>query len=403
MVRRRRTAAGRTRVACRDPARGVSALAARDVAPARTAPMVGRLEWVDAVRGYSVVAVVLAHVVLWHLLAVDAPTADAGESVWGRVYGVLGSARMPVLLAVSGLVVARRVRLGWRPGGLTLRVARNYYLYVVWLLLYAVFYAVVRDPSLPHRVDGVGDLLRQLVVPETTLWYVFALAVYIAVLGALHRVPPWAVLSGLVALCLATHVLTSSDQMWAKVPEMFLFFAVGVYGAGPLRRLGERASWGALLLAAGLAVAATASGRLAEGVELAEAVVFVVRCLAFLVLAVLVVVLAVRWEPLRRLGLLLGRQTLPIYVLHPLWLALLLAYAGGLARDVTATTVGSLLYPPVVTTLVVVLSLTVHAGARHAHALVPAFAMPRRWEERLAAVDARAPGRPAPVDSGRGA
>ncbi len=363
----------------------------------------GRLEWVDAVRGYSVVAVVLAHVVLWDLLGPGAATAPAGESVWGRVYAVLGSARMPVLLAVSGLVVARRVRLGWRPGGLTLRVARNYYLYVVWLLLYAVFYAVVRDPSLPHRVDGVADVLRQLVVPDTTLWYVFALAVYIAVLGLLHRVPAWAVLSGLVALCLAAHVLTSSDQVWAKVPELFLFFAVGVYGAGPLRRLGERASWGLALVAAALAVAVTASGRVAQGVELAEAVVFVARCLAFLVLAVLVVVLAVRWDPLRRLGLLLGRQTLPIYVLHPLWIAVLLAYAGGPAREVTATTVGSLLYPPVVTALVVVLCLAVHAAARRAHALVPAFAMPHGWEERLGAVDARAPGRPARVESGRGA
>jgi len=355
---------------------------------ASVASAAGRLEWVDAVRGYSVVAVVLAHVVLWDLLGPGASTAGAGESVWGRVYSVLGSARMPVLLAVSGLVVARRVRLGWRPGGLTLRVARNYHLYVVWLVVYAVFYAVVREPRLPHRVDGVADVLRQLVVPDTTLWYVFALAVYIAVLGLLHRVPAWLVLTGLVALCLATHVLTTSDQLWSKVPELFVFFAIGVYGAGPLRRLGERASWGLAVLAGVVAVLVTASGRWAEGVASAEAVVFVLRCVAFLVLAVVVVVLAVRWGPLRRLGLVLGRRTLPIYVLHPLWIALLLAYAGG-AREVTATTVGSLLYPPVVTALVVLASLAVHALAARAHALVPLFAMPAAWEARLEQVDAR--------------
>ena len=358
------------------------------VRPQAAAPP-ARLEWVDAVRGYSVAAVVLAHVVLWHLLDPGLTVAAGAESVWARVYGVMGSVRMPVLLAVSGLVVARRVRAGFGAGGLTPRVARSYYLYVVWLLVYAVFYALVREPDLPHRVDGPLDVLRQLVVPDTTLWYVFALAVYVAVLGALHRVPPWLVLGALVALCLVTHVLTSPDQVWSKVPELFVFFAIGVYGDAPLRRLAQRASWPFVALAALAAAAVTACGRFVSG-ELALASLFLVRCVAFLVLAVLVVVVAVRWRPLSRLGLALGRQTLPIYVLHPLWIAVLLVGAGlpgapghAALGTLLAVPALALLYPLVLTAGVIALCLLVHAGVRRVVGEVPLFAMPPAWSARL--------------------
>lgn len=380
----------------------------------------GRLDWVDAARGYSVAAVVVAHVVLWHLMTVDVPVDDLGDSTWARVYGLMGSARMPVLLAVSGLVLARRVRAGFREGGLLVRSVRSYYLYVVWLVVYLVFYALVRDPDLPHRVDGPLDLLRQLVVPETTLWYVYALAVYVAVLGALHRVPAWLVLTGLAVLCVVVHVQTSPDQVWSKVPELAIFFAVGVYGAAPLRRLADRASLPVVLLAAAVAAGVTLSGRLAEGSEVAEAVVFLARSLAFLVLTLLVVVVGIRWELLRRLGLALGRRTLPVYVLHPLWIALLMVLAGGVARDAVAALlsrpVTALLYPLVAAVVVIALCLATHRAAQAVRLDVPLFTMPRRWAQALEApADRRRPaddgdtGRPAddgdtgrPADDGAG-
>jgi uncharacterized membrane protein YcfT len=359
-----------------------------------------RLEWVDAARGYSVAAVVVAHVVLWHMTDPGVPVAHVGASFWDRVYGVMGSVRMPVLLAVSGLVLARRVRAGFREGGLLLRSVRNYYLYVVWLLVYALFYAVVTEPSLPHRVDGVADVVRQLVVPETTLWYVFALAVYIAVLGALHRVPSWVVLTALSLLSVVMHVTTSSDQVWSKVPELAIYFALGVYGAGLLRRLADRSSVLVVALTAVLAAGVTLCGRFTAGNEIAEAVLFLVRGAAFLVLAVALVAVAVRWSPVRRVGVALGRRTLPIYVLHPLWIALVLLAAAGFAHDalgdVLANPGGALLYPLVVASAVIALCLGTHALVRQAHLVVPLFEMPRRWVARLDR-PASAPAERAPV------
>ena len=254
--------------------------------------------------------------------------------------------------------------------------------------MYALFYAVVVEPTLPHRVDGVADLVRQLVVPETTLWYVFALAVYIAVLGALHRVPPWVVLSALSVLSVVMLLLLPPrpTRCGARSRAGRLLRA-GVTGAGLLRLLADRSSVLVVALAAVVAAGVTLCGRFTAGNEVAEAVLFLVRGAAFLVLAVAVVAVAVRWSPAQRLGVALGRRTLPIYVLHPLWIALLLLAAAGFAHgalaEVVASPVGALLYPLVVTSAVIALCLGTQSLVTWAHLRVPLFEMPRRWVARL--------------------
>lgn len=349
-------------------------------------PAPGRLLWVDAARGYCVAAVVLFHVVLWHYRSgVDA--APVGDALWAEVNSLLGSVRMPVLLAVSGLVLAGRIRRG----SARITWVRSYYLYVVWLAVYAVFYALLQQPYLQHRVDGL-EVLVQLGIPNTTLWYLFALAAYTLVLSHVRRVPPWVVLAVLTVLSVLMHSQRFPGQLWAKVPELFVFFAIGVYGAESLRRLAQRAT----LVRAGLALVAAAGitvlGRfLGEG--LGDASLFVVRGASFMVLCVLAVAVAVRWAPVRDVGVWLGRQTLAVYVMHPLWIALLIVATRGFAGDaidaVVGTAVGALVYPAVVTAVVVALSI----GLRHALTRVGlgfCFEVPAAWRAALS------PARPVP-------
>ncbi|GEK21305.1 acyltransferase family protein [Cellulomonas xylanilytica] len=328
-----------------------------------------RLAWVDATRGYSVAAVVLFHVVLWWTLASPAGIADPGDSLWRTVNSWLGSVRMPVLLAASGLVMSRQVRAGLHRSTTVFRAVGNYYLYLVWLALYAVFFVVVPATELPHRIDGVGDLLVQVVAPATTLWYLFALAVFIPVLAAARRVPAWLVLTALVPLSVWAHTLDDTASFWPRILEVFVFFAVGVYGAPLLRRLGERGGPGLLLATAVLAAGVTLLGRVMEGPVLGG-VLFVLRGTAFMLLAVVAVALVVRWGPALRLGVGLGRHTLAVYVLHPLWIYLLLwataGAAGALVDGVLGSAVGALLAPLAITAAVIALSLGVEVLTRRA-------------------------------------
>ena len=342
-----------------------------------------RLSWVDATRGYCVVAVALYHVVLWHYGVGGASVQPAADGFWYFINATLGSVRMPVLLGVSGLVLARQVKLGLHGATTGFRAATNYYLYAVWLGVYAVFYMVFRQAFLPHRLDG-WEVVGELLVPGTTLWYLFALAAYIVVLALARRLPPWVVLTGLLLLSTVMHAQRVPGAMWIKIPELFIFFAIGVYGARHIRALAEGATL--LRLGASFVAAAgvTALGRFADH-PATDAALFVVRGVAFMVLCVLAVAIAVRWDPVRRLGVLLGRRTLAVYVMHPLWIALLTIVALGPGRGVIAEILASpaaLLYPAVVTAGIVMASIAVQTLAQRAGANF-LFEMPERWRAKL--------------------
>jgi len=359
-----------------------------------------RLVWVDAARGYCVAAVVLFHVLLWRGSWSDLTNDHVVWGFWGAVNQGLGSVRMPVLLAVSGLVLARQIRLGLHRSTTGYRAANNYYLYVVWLVVYAIVSALVASPSLHHRVDG-WDLAVQLVVPGTTLWYIYALALYIPVLALLRRVPPWLVLGVLTVLATVVHA-QGSDQLWLKVPGLFVFFAVGVYGSGALRRLADGATAWRLAGAVLVAAAVTALGVVTR-TDVQDALLFVPRGLAFVAVCVLAVAIGVRWAPIRELGLLLGRRTLTVYVQHPLWLALLCALAAGSASpavtSVLGTRAGGLAFPLVVTVVVIGLSIVTQVVAQRV-GLGFLFEMPARWRAAFGRGPARpVPARPAPVVS----
>lgn len=328
-----------------------------------------RLAWVDATRGFSVAAVVLFHVVLWWALASPVGIGEPGDRIWRVVNSWLGSVRMPVLLAASGLVMSRQIRAGLHRSTTVFRAANNYYLYLVWLVLYGGFFVLVPADGLPHRIDGVGDLVVQVVAPETTLWYLFGLAVFIPVLAAARRAPVWAVFAVLVPLSVWAHALDDSATFWPRILEVFVFFAVGVYGAPLLRRLGERANAGVLLASAVLAVGVTLLGRVMDG-PLLGGVLYVLRGSAFMLLAVVAVAVVARWRPALRLGVELGQHTLAVYVLHPLWIYLLLAASagalGGAVDAVLSTWLGSVLTPLVVTVAIIGLSIAVESLTRRA-------------------------------------
>ncbi|GMA86216.1 hypothetical protein GCM10025868_14660 [Angustibacter aerolatus] len=193
-----------------------------------------RLDWVDAARGACVFAVVLFHVTLWHVLPLLSREHDPATQALRQVNAYLGSLRMPLLLLISGLLAASTLRRGLGDGKVRLRIAFNAYLYLVWLVVYTVFYLSATPAGTPHRIDSLGEAARRLVLPETPLWYVFAMALYAAVLAALHRVPPLAVLVGLAVLSVVTSAVSDGDGLAVKVP-LAVFFAAGVYGAATAR------------------------------------------------------------------------------------------------------------------------------------------------------------------------
>ncbi|QHC58052.1 acyltransferase [Rathayibacter sp. VKM Ac-2760] len=320
-----------------------------------------RLAWIDTTRGLGVLAVVLFHVLIWNYAFVADP-GSAVSKLWDQVGGSLGRIRMPILFALAGLLASAGLLRGWRTGSARVRLVSNAYLYAVWVVLYGVFFALLARPGFPHSIDSPDRLLLQFVFPTTTLWFLYALALYPVVLVLLRalRVPWWGVLLlGAAAWFVAAElrVILFGDALLAN----FVFFALGVFGAEQLRRFSRP---GVLLILAPLAVflLAVAAGRFLDGT--ADDVAGFVTSLSAIPLAVACAALLCRWAPAARVGSAIGRRTLPIYLLQVPLLGLWSLVAGPDAdwlSGLLGTPAVALLYPLVLTAAIVALSLAIRS------------------------------------------
>ena len=114
-----------------------------------------RLHWIDAARGACVVAVVFHHIYLWQFTPLGDALWQPGLVEDTKMDEFITSVRMPMLLAISGMLAARRVREGWARPGAAVRAASSYYLYVVWLALYFALDLVFSSVT-PWRIGSIS-------------------------------------------------------------------------------------------------------------------------------------------------------------------------------------------------------------------------------------------------------
>ena len=101
--------------------------------------------------------------------AVAVDKAGVGSAVLNssrQVGGSLGRIRMPILFALAGLLAQSGLLRGWRRGSARVRLVSNYYLYAVWVVLYAVFFALLARPDFPHSIDSLDRVLLAVLEPR---------------------------------------------------------------------------------------------------------------------------------------------------------------------------------------------------------------------------------------------
>lgn len=285
------------------------------------------MAWVDAIRGIAILCIVIYHTLLWYYLSDPSIVWPPAAEVWGRFNAILGSVRVPLLLLVSGLVASRRLLAGFADRTNLVRAGTNYYLYVVWLIIYAAFFAVVSAPELPHRISSWTQFLTELVIPDTTLWYLVALCVYILLTAATARWPRTIVIVLAVLAYVASDIYLPVALQATKIPQNWLFFLIGVYLAPSLLRLPRFATLPVIASSAVLSAVVIAVGGRVPDVLGMRSVHAIVRSLTMVTTAVLATIWVTRFTRLRRGLSYLGSRTLAIYLLHPLAIYLLIALA----------------------------------------------------------------------------
>jgi len=338
---------------------------------ARTASGAGgtrqRAQWADVAKGVCIILVVLWHVIVKHYLQISWHIGVPVPSAWGTLGEQLLPLRMPVFFTISGVFAANAVKRPWRVL-VRSRIAKFLYLYAVWLLIHTAVLAVVPD-FLTDHADSVLDLVEQLTITPSNLWYLYALALYFAFAKAVRRVPRPVMLAAAAALSVITAagvLATPGDR--GGFYQNLVFFLGGLYLKPYVERWAATATNRRLVLtfvvyAAALTAMAAAGAQRWAGVWLAvsvTAVAFGITAAARLS----------RWRVVGDALAGLGRRTLPIYVIHMPLLALshrfLVGPMSGLGADGQAFVAAG--YPIVLTAVVMSLSLAIHRGLMAIHA-----------------------------------
>lgn len=371
------------------PETGAPAQAAPSESPsAAPAPRAARLDWIDMSRAVAVVAVVLFHASIGHYYGLD--HAESGVVAWwDRINQIITTVRMPLLFTISGMLAAGKIRRGFRGGKAIEAAVTNYYLYAVWLLMFGGMLLLAGDRPVPFRVDSLGTYLREFYLPNSPLWYVFALALYITAFTALRRVHPAVVLGGLLGVhLLATQLFTLESPLWTRGLTFALYFGLGVYGKSVMTQVATRPILGAIA-AGGAYLAYQRLGMtklMSLNIPSLDDALLVV---ALYVLAGLAMIGAMgmlaRVEPYARVGRFVGRHTLGIYVLHiPVIVVIDLGAFGpfGTLRDLVATNpLVDVTYPLLITAIIVPICIACQMLAPKV-GLGALFAMPaglRAW------------------------
>ncbi|MEE6260215.1 pyridoxal-phosphate dependent enzyme [Plantactinospora sonchi] len=358
-----------------------------------------RAEWADVAKGACIILVVLWHVVVKHYLRIDWHLDVPLPGVWGKLGEQLLPLRMPLFFTISGVFAANALARPWRVAARS-RIAFFLYLYALWLLIHTTVFAAA--PGLPtDRATSLSGLLEQLTVTPSNLWYLYALALYFTFAKAVRRIPWPVVLAAAAILSMVTAAgLLATPGNRGGLYQNLVFFLGGLYLKPYVQRWAATATNRRLLLTfVGYAGAATAMA--VAGAEQWFGVWLLVSILA-VAFGVTAAVRATRWRRVAEPLSALGRQTLPIYLIHMPLLAVVDRFlVGPLSELGTAGQfVVAVEYPIVLTAVLLVVCLAVHHGltAIHANWL---FALPGR---RRGAASARptGPDRTGEPDSDKG-
>lgn len=277
--------------------------------PASRGAAPGRVRWADTAKGVCIALVVLHHVVGKHLPVLAGPVPWA-EAAWSGLDAALGPVRMPLFFLISGTFAASALARPWSQSWRG-RLLRPYWVYLMWLPVHALVFALVATRIETHRVADLSGLAANLVLSSTGLWYLFGLAAYFAVARATASLSAPAVVAGAGMVSLASSWLPLDGVNELSLVRCLVFFVVGARLPDLLGLVGRLRRRDVALAAVGYATCGMAVVALEPP-----------KSVATLVLAPTAVVLGVaasRAVDRSRFGTAvsrLGRATLPVYVMH---------------------------------------------------------------------------------------
>lgn len=351
---------------------------------AQVAELRERLAWVDAARALCVLAVVILHTTI-SLLTVFEP--DPLDMTWRHIVDAMTPFRMPALSLLSGMLLSSRIRAGFGDRRAAASIALSAWLYVVWLAVFLVVALAVGSSvwlgqfGFGQTRDSLASFVDQLVLPRTVLWYVAALAIWSAILAAIRRVTPAAVLIVLSTLSFVSFSLPADGaEQYPNMIRYFVFFAVGVYTSDRIRNTIARSPWTTGSVAAGVFVLTTLASSFGPS-ERVDHVLTVPRDIAGALIVMVLAVALCRVPGIGRGLAWVGHRTLPIYVMHAIVLDLLVMDTSWWAL-LFESRIARAIAPVVIALVITAVTVSLHAIVMRTPGRV-LFMLPKAWTRRI--------------------
>lgn len=284
-----------------------------------------RLLWPDVAKGFAITLVVLSHLTSKHypMLLVQVP--DYVFLLWLGVSDFLAPIRMPLFFAISGFFAARSLTKPWTAVW-SKKILSMYYLYLLWYLIHFLFFQF-GPPLHTSLPSGWFEFTLGIFWGYTSLWYLYALPVYFIVckLAVQYRC------SALLGACLLAVIGDSGIFPMignsASLVHNLFFYMFAAYFPSLVQGVANQARK-RLILAIISFVVASALMSLATYFKLStdtnstainSAMGILDLALGFLGIGVGIKVFNLLAPKIRGISFIfgyIGRNTLPIYVLH---------------------------------------------------------------------------------------
>jgi uncharacterized membrane protein YcfT len=288
----------------------------QEVAPEGQINVSSRLGSLDLARGAMILLVIFVHSYGHNFVDVAGPGTIS--KAWDVIVSATKPIRMPAFFLISGFLAKSLVKRDWSVL-LKKRVMFLMYMYIIWLLINQIVSGYINyvEGLQPFAIVSIlAAVASKIVIPYSFLWFLWALSLYNVLTKATLTLPLWIVLG--TAL-----IISGFSEQLSEQPSFILrcgvYFILGARYPNFVTILSSRASW---VRAAGLVVAYVASvglilllGEKFPGVWLPAGII---GSAAVITIATLVS----PWPGLNVIKF-LGRNTLQLYVLHPLLIGVL--------------------------------------------------------------------------------
>lgn len=268
------------------------------------------LVWADVAKGSCIALVVLHHLVGKHYVDVLPDDAARAGAAWMTLTYGLKPVRLPLFFLISGFFAASALQRSWSDVWPT-RLVNLYYLYALWLCIHAVLFARLRELPMNRTRSGT-ELVVDLLYASTALWYLYALVAYFAAARLLRPLGHRTVVTAAGALALVTPFLEIDAVNRGSVLQHFVYFVLGAYFPSLVERMARLR----VVPVLGLSAAAVLTTVVAPDLGLREGSTKVLVSVAVVPVAVRLAVAVAERPGVARPLALVGRRTLPVYVLH---------------------------------------------------------------------------------------